>query len=131
MGAQIRKIQRAAVRDVEALERILVSKQELNTTGERVRTALRGNTQSGMRRRAKKAIAMAEAGYKSVDTVKVIRHAVGLRPADAFAEDGEPHAEVVYREQTIKFASKFQRVPVASVAMEFAKAEGAARTPNT
>lgn len=90
MGAQARKILRAATRMSEALDRIMVSGQELNTTGERVRTALAGNTGSGLRRRAKQAIARAALAARTrADRERILSTpvaAVALRFAQAAGE---------------------------------------------
>ncbi|MEY4507991.1 MAG: hypothetical protein RLZZ450_113 [Pseudomonadota bacterium] len=123
MGAQLKKIARRAVRDVEALERILLSRQELNTTGERVRTALNGNTQSGMRRRAKKAIALAASRIKPEVVTKTISHPKLL---GRFAYTATTPFDVI-PVQTIKCTVPFKAPPVASVALQFARALGDSR----
>lgn len=91
-----RTIKRAQERTLDAVELLLLAEHEPKTNNTRL--ALAGNTGSGLRRRARRAIETARARFKPEQVVKTIQH-----------KDGSA--------QTIVSFSQFKAPSVANIAL--------------
>lgn len=127
-----RTLIRRQTRDLEAVHIALLAETEPNTKNTRL--ALAGNTGSGLRRRAKRAIARAGQLFKAEESVKVIQHVdpcvkllLSLEEDGVLTDDERSMLEGfrasgnMSTPQTIKSFTKFVAPPVHNIALYMAQ----------